>query len=188
MRYVDSEGRFEFRYPERWVQDKKVFMDNADAAYARRSMDPLLASLPSRRPARSGVLVGFGPPGGDGSENLSLVSGPLRPGFSLRGTLGAPDEAARQLLADTIAKEGVREPSLLGATERRSDRSGRPLYQFEYRVDFPGSEAPPAHFVCVVGATESTLFTLNARVPQPLWDATRAAETRQVAESFALVN
>ena len=38
--------------------------------------------------------MAFGPPGTSAEENLSVVSGPLRPGSSLLGTLGPPEQAA----------------------------------------------------------------------------------------------
>ena len=62
-----------------------------------------------------------------------MVVGQLIPGFSLRGTLGSPSEAAERLLQQSIAKADVRVPTLLSARERTSARSGKPLYQFEYR-------------------------------------------------------
>ena len=114
--------------------------------------------------------------------------GALAHGFSLRGTLGPPAEAAARLLRDSIAKEGVREPTLLSAAERKSAKSGRPLYQFEYRVDYP--DQLPTYTVCVVGASRSargdeTLFTFASRVPEPVWEL-RADELRQAASSFVI--
>ena len=99
-RYYDVDRRFEFRYPTRYVQDTTVYLRNADAAYNRRMMDPTLAATPSARPVRrsTGPEVAFGPPGETGAENLSVVIGALQPGFTLRGTLGEPAEAAERLL------------------------------------------------------------------------------------------
>lgn len=135
-RYYDDRGRFEFRYPARYVQDSAVFLRNSDAAYTRRMMDPTLANTPpagnTMRPRRStGPEVAFGPEGETKEENLSVVVGELVPGFTLRGTLGTPEEGAQRLLASSIAKEGLRETTLLGALERTSERSRLPLYQFE---------------------------------------------------------
>ena len=53
--------------------------------------------------------MAFGPPGTSAEENLSVVSGPLRPGSSLLGTLGPPEQAADKLLRERIAKQGERE-------------------------------------------------------------------------------
>lgn len=43
--------------------------------------------------------------GGDGSENVSVVKSELMEGFSLKGTMGAPKEAAQKLLSTVIAPE-----------------------------------------------------------------------------------
>ena len=136
-RYVDEAQRFEFRYPATYVQDQAIFMKNQDAAYNRRMMDPTLAATPSRngmpsRRSQQGVAVAVGPEGkGTGAENLSVVIGSLAPGFTLRGTLGSPEEGAQRLLEATINKQTVVEKTtLLAATERTSARSGLPLYQF----------------------------------------------------------
>ena len=56
--------------------------------------------------------MAFGPPGTSAEENLSVVSGPLRPGSSLLGTLGPPEQAADKLLRERIAKQGEREVTL----------------------------------------------------------------------------
>ena len=97
-------------------------------ADTQRTMDPTLAATPSsQRPRRSssGPVVALGPVGGTGEENLSVVTGPLEPGFTLRGTLGDPEAGAERLIQATIAKPGLREVTLLAATERASARSGR---------------------------------------------------------------
>lgn len=175
-------------------QDAAVYLRKSDAGYTQRMMDPTLAATPSARaPARrsTGPDVAFGPAGGTGEENLSVVIGSLVPGFSLRGTLGPPGEAAARLLRDTIAKEGVRETTLLSASERASDRTGKPLYQFEYRVEYPNSRQQPTYTVCVVGSArgargEETLFTFASRVPQSVWE-TKADELREAASSFVLL-
>lgn len=187
-RYYDERGRYEFRYPATYVQDTSVYLRNADAAYTRRMMDPTLAATPTARAPRraTGPEVAFGPSGSRGEENLSVVVGQLTPGFTLRGTLGPPQEAAERLLATTIAREGVRQPTLLASRERVSARSGKPLYQFEYRVDYPASSQKPTYTVCVVGASRDTLFTFASRVPQDAWEV-RAAALREAADSFVLL-
>ena len=190
QRYYDDSGAFEFRYPATYVQDQAVFLRNQDRAYTQRTMDPTLANTPSRQAPRrksSGPLVAFGPAGGTGEENLSVVVGSLPPGFSLRETFGSPEEGANRLLKATIAKEGVRETTLLSAFERTSARSGRLLYQFEYRVDYPGLEGKdPTYTVCVVGSKDDTLYTFASRVPSAIW-GTNAEALREAASSFALL-
>ena len=134
----------------------------------------------------NGPEVAFGPVSSQGEENLSVVVGQLQPGFSLRGTLGTPEEAAERLLQQSIAKPDVRVPTLLSARERASARSGKPLYEFEYRVDYPNSRQRPTYTVCVVGATRDTLFTFASRVPEDVW-AANADDLREAADSFVLL-
>lgn len=191
QRYYDESGAFEFRYPATYVQDQAVYLRNQDRAYTQRTMDPTLAATPSkqapRRSSSSGPLVALGPAGGTGEENLSVVSGSVQPGFTLRGALGQPEEGANRLIQATIAKEGVREATLISASERTSARSGRPLYQFEYRVDYPGlAGKEPTFTVCVVGSKDDTLYTFASRVPAAVW-GDRAEALREAASSFVLL-
>jgi len=191
QRYVDPASRFEFRYPANYVQDQAVFLRNADRAYAQRTMDPALAAArggaAARAPPRgSGPDVAFGPPGQAGEENLSVVIGSLVAGFSLRGTLGPPAEAAERLLQSSIAKPGVRETTLLGSFERASAQTGLPLYQFEYKVEYPSLNKAPTYTVCVVGAKRDNLFTFASRVPAAEWEA-RPEVYREAASSFELL-
>ena len=191
QRYVDPRNKYEFRYPATYVQDQAVFIRNADRAYQQRIADPQNVMAPiAPRPGRArgdGPEVAFGPPGQSGEENLSVVVGSLQPGFTLRGTLGAPTDGAERLIQATIAKPGLREGTLLDATERVSATSGRPLYQFEYRVDYVGLEGKqPTYTVCVVGAAADTLYTFASRVPAAVWEQ-RKNDLREAAESFALL-
>ena len=94
--------------------------------------------------------------------------------------------AAERLLQSSIAKPGVRETTLLGSFERPSARTGLPLYQFEYRVEYPSLGKAPTYTVCVVGAKRDTLFTFASRVPAAEWEA-RAEVFREAAGSFELL-
>jgi len=132
--------------------------------------------------------VAFGPADGTGTrdENLSVVVAAIERGFTLRAVLGSPTEAAERLLRETIAKQAVVEQTtLLGASERTSAGSGRPLYQFEYRVDYVNAQQPPSYTVCVVGASRDTLYTFASRVPEKVW-AESADQLREAASSFVL--
>ena len=190
QRYVDQNNRFEFRYPATYVQDQAVFLRNADRAYMQRTVDPqgVMGGMPppSRR-GNDGPIVALGPPDTRGEENLSVVVGGLQRGFTLRGTLGPPAEGAERLIQATIAKPGIREVTLLGAIERKSAKSGKPLYQFEYKVEYPGLEGKdPTYTICVVGAAFDTLYTFASRVPEKVWGA-RQAQLREAASSFVLL-
>ena len=191
-RYYDERQRFEFIFPAAYVLDQRIYMQQQDRAYNQRMMDPTLASLPpggGRPPSRrsqQGIAVALGPAGETGAENLSVVVGSLAPGFTLRGALGSPTEGAERLLKETIAKQAVvRETTLLGAAERTSAKSGRPLYQFEYRVDYESESQPPSYTICVVGSANGELFTFASRVPEAVWSE-RAAALREAASSFVL--
>jgi hypothetical protein len=171
------------------VQDQAVFLKNADRAYAQRIADPqgVLPQSGPRRARPDGPEVAFGPAGGTGEENLSVVVGRLQPGFTLRGAFGTPEEGAQRLVQATIAKAGLREVTLLSASERPSASSGKPLYQFEYRVDYVGLEGKlPTYTVCVVGAARDTLYTFASRVPAAVWEQ-RKDDLREAAASFALL-
>eukprot|EP00908_Phaeocystis_cordata_P024503 Transcript_6960.p1 GENE.Transcript_6960~~Transcript_6960.p1 ORF type:complete len:352 (-),score=117.10 Transcript_6960:114-1169(-) len=188
-RFYDDQARFEFRYPATYVRDQAVYLRQADAAYTRRMLATtgLSGGAQPRRP--SGPEVAFGPDSSSGTsardENLSVVVGSAGPGFTLQ-RLGSPSEAAERLLENTIGKQAVVEKTeLLGATERRSARSGTPLYQFEYRVDYVDAQQPPSYTVCVVGASKGQLFTFASRVPAAVW-AEREADLREAAASFVL--
>ncbi len=112
---------------------------NADAAYDARTLGPLLAPRGPVR-ARGGPDVAFGPPGGAGAESVSVVSATLPAGAAsgLVGALGPnADEAGARLLRETIAAEGLREPTLLAATTRRSATSGAFLTGIPSHGDTP---------------------------------------------------
>lgn len=190
-RYYDEAGRFEFRYPASYVLDQAVFLRNQQAAYDERMLDPTLAATPASRPrslkSQQGVAVALGPPRGTGDENLSVVIGSLEPGFTLRGTLGSPEEAAQRLLDTTIAKQAVvKSVELLGAGARVSARSGRELYEFLYSVEYTSATQPRSYTVCVVGSKANKLYTFASRVPEAVW-LERADELREAAASFALL-
>lgn len=90
-------------------------------------------------------------------------------------------------MQERIAKQGVRDVSLLTAFERASVVSGKPLYQFEYTVTGPKLKT---HFLCVAGAAGTAqapeLVTLVVRVPEERWEQSRA-ELIEAASSFELL-
>ena len=105
-RYYDEDGRYEFRYPASYVRDRAVYLRNVDAAYQRRMM--ATTGLPGSSTAKPrGPEVAFGPADGTGTrdENLSVVVAAIDRGFTLRGVLGSPTEAAERLLRETIGRQ-----------------------------------------------------------------------------------
>ena len=113
------------------------------------------------------------------------------------------------LVRHACVSSQVRVTKLLSARERPSaGPRSLPLYEFEYRVDYPGAEGgpprqQPTYTVCVVGASSGaavggapsvgrgggssadTLFTFASRVPASRWEE-KAAAVREVAASFVL--
>jgi PsbP len=91
-------------------------------------------------------LAAYGPPAGTSQENVSVVKSTLAAGFSLRGTLGAPREAAERLLSTAIAPEGSgREWQLLSArveqrrgvgdsSDQQQQQQQQEVYRFEYTI------------------------------------------------------
>ena len=69
-----------------------------------------------------------------------MVSGPLRPGSSLLGTLGPPEQAADKLLRERIAKQGEREVRLprrwLGVAGQGLASALRPQPQPPYQPSY----------------------------------------------------
>jgi len=113
-----------------------------------------------------------------------IVAGGLS-GFSLRGTLGPPEEAAEKLFRLSIAPEGSgRTITLRSAVED----TNRQVYQLEYDVD-RGERGPPMRAIAVIAAGSpagTKLITMVVTAPKRTWtsDATLAAKFEHIASSF----
>merc|ERR1712232_517269 len=127
--------------------------------------------------------------GEEGDTNVSvIVSGGLS-GFSLKGTLGSPTEAAEKLIRLSLAPEGSgRTVDLRNAFEDVN----RQIYQLDYDVDRSGggrrSLAPlRAISIIAAGVPEGTkLITLTVTAPKEAWDsdASLARKLERIASSF----
>lgn len=124
-----------------------------------------------------------------GDTNVSvIVSGGLS-GFSLKGTLGPPEEAADKLIRLSLAPEGSgRTISLLSAVED----TARELYQLEYDVD-RGERGPPLRAISLIAAgtpVGTKLITMTVTAPKQAWtsDATLATKLERIASSFHTTN
>jgi len=123
--------------------------------------------LKSRRATRPGPDSAFGPAASDGRVNLSVVKSALMPGFTLRGTLGSPDNAAAVLLSTAISPPGSgKETKLISAAE--DIRNGMPAYVFEYTVR-KGSTFYQ-HAISVIISRNDELITFTAVAPEQRWD------------------
>jgi len=97
-----GEGAFELIYPVKWLADQAVVL----ATQARGVEDRMMTVPRNRNRVSSSVqtAAAFGPPRGDGSENVSVVRSKLGGTLALE-SLGAPDVAAQRLLDSAIAPE-----------------------------------------------------------------------------------
>lgn len=180
--------------PKEWVADTAV-----ELAKAMRRAGTLDYGMkrPSSGAPGAGVLpdAAFGPPGKKDARgltpqgadtNISVVTSRLRPGFSLRGSLGPPKDAAETLLRVSLAPEGSgRVGTLLTASEEL--RGGTSVYQFEYDID-RGERGLPLRaisVICVLGG--KVLITSTVVAPKADWaDEKYAAKLRRIIESFRL--
>merc|ERR1712224_1003653 len=122
-------------------------------------------------------------------------------GFTLRGTLGTPQDAAETLLSKSIAPEGSRRTATLIRSievtkqlkqqQRQQQKESSstiaiPYYQFEYIVD-RGRRGPPLQNIAVVAASPKgdKLYTLTVVAPVEKWTNDVAYETklRKIADS-----
>ncbi|CAN0020439.1 unnamed protein product, partial [Hapterophycus canaliculatus] len=101
-RFYSPEDGYEFMYPETWVGDSGLALRRQRDLEDMRASPAAVAKARQRR-SSSAPDVAFGPQGGNGVENVSLVKSELMAGFSLRRTLGQPKEAAEKLLSTVIA-------------------------------------------------------------------------------------
>lgn len=143
-------------------------------------------------------LTAFGPVGRlnprtgvseQGDTNVSvIVSGGLS-GFSLKGTLGPPEEAADKLIRLSLAPEGSGRTIALRSAVEDTDRE---LYQLEYDVD-RGERGPPLRAISLIAAgtpVGTKLITMTVTAPKQAWtsDATLATKLERIASSFHTIN
>jgi hypothetical protein len=179
--------------PSEWVADTFLAL-----AKAQRKAQPLDYSMdqPQKRSSRATTTLpdsAYGPPGRlnqkgvtqQGDTNVSVIVSSGLSGFTLKGTLGTPKDAAESLLLKSIAPEGSgRTATLLRSIE---DRNGE-NYKFEYIVDF-GERRPPLRNIAVIAASPNgeTLYILTVVAPAEKWmDDKYDAKLRKIADSFHL--
>ena len=124
----------------------------------------------------------FGPMNTDGRDNVSVIKSLVMPGFSLKGTLGEPKEAAERLLANVIAPPASGKTATL-MDAYAQDRDGQPSYVFEYTVQ--KGDFFFQHSVSVIMSRGNCLFTLTAVAPEDKW-ATQEKVVKTIANSFRL--
>ncbi len=136
--------------------------------------------------------VAFGPPGyfnakgiSQSDTNLSTIASKLRPGFSLRGSLGSPKDAAETLLRVSLAPPGSgRVATLLDAKAEMRGDAAQEVYTFEYKVD-RGDRGVPLKAISVIAVQGGdTLITMTIVAPEKDWSGEYEANLRKVAGSF----
>eukprot|EP01041_Mallomonas_annulata_P013231 gene13231-27995_t len=172
-RYVDSSDQFEFKFPETWLPDQSIIL-------ARARNQELPQSLRERKSERMGPSVAYGPPGGNGKENLSVIKSQVMPGFSLQGTLGEPRDAAIFLLSNIIAPESSGKTyEIINTFE--NIRNGNPSYTFEYTIR--KGENFYQHSISVIMSRGTELYTMTVVSPENKW-STVSNTIKEVANSF----
>jgi len=188
--YRDSNCAYQFLYPEQWLADQRI---EREKAMARE----LPQSLHEKRAEQLGGVIpqaAFGPARSDGRENISLIKSKVMPGFTLRGTLGTPSDAAEKLLSTVIAPPtSGKRYTLLSAYE--DQRNGKPAYVFEYTIqkDTEGGadnrKIPPDFFIHTISVIMTKngddLYTLTAIAPESVW-VERGPIVKKMADSFEL--
>jgi PsbP len=173
-RHVDVEDKYEYIFPENWLFDRSIML--ADA----RERD-MPKNLRDRKQLSVRPDSAYGPDGRDGKpgdfkENISVIKSNVMPGFTLKGTLGEPREAAERLLQNMIAAPGSGKSYVLLDAYAES-REGSPAYVFEYTIKKEGTLNSNnvmrggfyQHSVSVVMSRGTELFTLTGVAPESTW-------------------
>ena len=134
--------------------------------------------------------VAYGPPGyfnakgiSQSDTNVSTLATKLRPGLSLKGSLGSPTDAAEFLLRVSLAPEGSGKiATLLSAGEEV--RGLGSVYTFEYKVE-RGDRGLPLRAISVISVQGGdTLITMTVIAPAKDWVGEYEMKLRRMAESF----
>jgi hypothetical protein len=188
---ADTSSKYTFVFPSGWEQDRAVL-----ARKLRLNERPAALSG-SDKAGNTDPDVALGPVRGSiprsNRNNVSVIKSKVLPGFSLRSTLGDPEEAARFLLANSIAPPSSGKSwELLSATGDQ-DEGGSDRYVFEYTVQKKGGADGTAllfnqHSISSITSRDKTndLFTLTVVAPEEDWSL-REEQARATAQSFHLV-
>ena len=185
-RYTAADLKYSFMFPSTWEQDRTVLAKKLR-----------LNELPTKLrdvSGNTGPDVALTPVKGSiprsNRNNVSVIKTKVLPGFSMKGTLGPPQEAAEFLLKNSIAPPGSgKEYQLLGATEDKDPGLGGDRYIFEYTVrkaDKDGNLLFNQHSISVIMNRGTDLYTLTVVAPQQDWNL-RADAATKIAQSFKLV-
>ena len=176
-RYSSPEQKYSFIYPSSWEQDRAVLAQ-------KLRLRELPASL-QKPVGNTGPDVALGPSKGSiprsNRNNVSVIKSKVLPGFSLKKTLGEPQEAAEFLLKNSIAPPtSGKTYSLLNAHSKGEE------YIFEYivqKVDAYGKPVFNQHSISVIANRGTDLYTCTVVAPEQDW-VSRADAATVIAESF----
>ena len=123
---------------------------------------------------------------------MSVLATRAPPGFTSVRQLVAADNStqpparreAEFLLSKTIAPEGSGKEAVLLDAFEQVDAAGRPYFVVEYTVKRPGVFF--RHNYAVFCVANGRLYTLNAQVAEPEWDA-QAEKLKTAARSFRVL-
>jgi len=191
-RFKSGEFGYTLVVPKEWVQDTAV-----ELAKIQRRAGNLDYSMSAKSPggAGSGSVpdVAYGPTGNlndrgipQSDTNLSTIATKLRPGLTLKRSLGSPTDAAETLLKVSLAPEGSGKiATLLGA--REETRGAGQIYTFEYKID-RGSKGVPLRAISNIAVQGGdTLITMTVVAPEKEWCGDYEAKLRKTAESFKVI-
>ena len=120
-----------------------------------------------------------------GDTNVSVIVAGGLSGFSLKGTLGSPTEAAEKLIRLSLAPEGSGRTVTLRSAVEDVDRQ---IYQLDYDVDRGNGRVPLRAISIIAAGTPlgTKLITLTVTAPKEIWDsdATMATKLERIASSF----
>jgi hypothetical protein len=195
-RCYNPEKGYEFVYPSVYLGDATVATRNANALATATSLDPPSMRGTQSPPKIFGQVVqepnsAFGPMGGTGEENVSVIVSKSPPGGFRLDRFGDAESQATWLLANVLARPGSGKTAQLidaytrtgstGSTGSTASGSGSTkYYTFEYTIQ---TETWYRHNVAVFAEFGGKLFTLVAQVPETQWKE-READFRNIAESF----
>ena len=193
-RCVDYQNGYEFVYPSSWLADQRLYRRYAQRMEQRSSLDlPPVARSARRRAGTAGVgqydpSSGYGPPKGNGEENISVVAAPIMAGFTLK-SLGEPATAAQSFLDSTIAPPGGEKRAVLLDAGSRTTSGGDLVYWFEFTVSSE-SKGWKRHNLAVIGSRDDALYTFNAQCNDSNWSGgLRLSEPYQTAAaSFNMIS
>jgi hypothetical protein len=186
-RCYNPEKGYEFLYPEDYLGDATMAARNANRQAAKTSLDP---GAPSAKPP---MIFGqevrepqsaFGPMGGTGEENVSVIVSRAPPGGFRLDRFGDARNQAEWLLANVLARPGTGKTAELYDAYTTAGPSGGgkgvKYYTFEYTIR---TESWYRHNVAVFAEFGGRLYTLVAQVPETRWK-TREADFGNIARSF----